>query len=134
MKEITVITNLQITKIYKDVSECFELDKNSYAEGQKLIVENAMDADDVIVTNVQEFELETEDKPVEKMTYEKYVDIVEKMKKSQDFTIDVRDYSVKELMVIHNFIMYDEVYEICKKFKHMDVRRMLKVIEMAAED
>jgi hypothetical protein len=62
------------------------------------------------------------------------VSIVEKMKESQDFTIDVRDYSVKELMVIHNFIMYDEVYEICKKFKHMDVRRMLKVIEMASED
>jgi hypothetical protein len=61
MSEITIITTMEVTKIYKDVSECFELDKNSYAEGQKLIVENALDADDVIVTNVQEFELETED-------------------------------------------------------------------------
>ena len=60
MKEITVITNLQITKIYKDVPECFDLNKKAFADGQKDIVKEALDADDVIVTNVQEFELETE--------------------------------------------------------------------------
>lgn len=55
MSEITVITNLQITKIYKDVPECFELDKKAFADGQKDIVKDALDADDVVVTNVQKF-------------------------------------------------------------------------------
>ena len=54
MREITVITNLQVTTIFKDVPECFELNKNAYADALK----EKLDADDVIVTSVQEFELE----------------------------------------------------------------------------
>ncbi len=61
MREITVITTVEITKIYKEVPECFDLNKKAFADGQKDIVKEALDADDVIVTNVQEFELETED-------------------------------------------------------------------------
>lgn len=58
MSEITIITTMEVTKIYKDVWETFELDKNKYADGQKAIVKDALDADDVVVTNVQEFVLD----------------------------------------------------------------------------
>ena len=58
MSEITIITTMEVTKIYKDVPECFELDKKEFADGQKDIVKDALDADDVVVTNVQEFVLE----------------------------------------------------------------------------
>jgi hypothetical protein len=58
MSEITVITNLQITKIYKDVPECFEIDKTRYGEMMKERIKKAEHADDVVVTNVQEFVLD----------------------------------------------------------------------------
>ncbi len=58
MREITIITNLQITQIYKDVPEDFEIDKKMYADGQKEIVKELLDADDVVVTNVHEVELQ----------------------------------------------------------------------------
>ena len=58
MSEITVITNLQITKIYKDVPECFDLDKKAWGNGMAEITKNSLDADDVVVTNVQEFVLD----------------------------------------------------------------------------
>ena len=62
MSEITVITNLQITKIYKDVPEEFENDKNRYGNNMKDRVKKALDADDVVVTNVQEFVLDEDTK------------------------------------------------------------------------
>lgn len=60
MSEITVVTNLQITKIYKDTKEDFAFDKTAFAAGQKDIAKNALDADDVIVLSVQEFVIDEE--------------------------------------------------------------------------
>lgn len=55
MSEITIITTMEVTKIYKDVSEDFENDKTRYGNSIKDRVKKALDADDVVVTNVQEF-------------------------------------------------------------------------------
>lgn len=52
---------MEVTKIYKDVPEWFKIDKKAFADGQKYIVKDALDADDVVVTNVQEFVLESEE-------------------------------------------------------------------------
>lgn len=56
--EVTVITTVEITKVYKDVPECFENDKKAYGKAMKDKVKSITDADDVVVTNVQEFEME----------------------------------------------------------------------------
>lgn len=55
MSEITVITTIEVTKIYKDVSEDFEIDKTRYGEKMKERIKKAEHADDVVITNVQEF-------------------------------------------------------------------------------
>lgn len=55
MSERTIITTIEVTKIYKDVPECFENDKTRYGNNMKKRVEKALDADNVVVTNVQEF-------------------------------------------------------------------------------
>ena len=58
MSEITIITTIEVTKIYKDVLEEFENDKARYGNNMKERVKKALDADDVVVTNVQEFVLD----------------------------------------------------------------------------
>lgn len=57
MSELTIITTIEVTKIYKDVSEDFALDKDTYAERMQERIKKAEHADDVVVTNVQVFEL-----------------------------------------------------------------------------
>ena len=61
MSERTIITTMEVTKIYKDVSEDFENDKTKYGNNMKDRVKKALDADDVVVTNVQEFVLGDEE-------------------------------------------------------------------------
>lgn len=61
MRELTVITTIEVTKIYKDVPECFEIDKIRYGEMMKERIKKAEHADDVVVTNVQEFVLGDEE-------------------------------------------------------------------------
>jgi hypothetical protein len=56
--EKTIITTLEITEVIKEVPECFELDKKAKAEYVKAKIAEAVNADDVVVTNVQEFEME----------------------------------------------------------------------------
>ena len=55
MSERTIITTLEVTKIYKHLPECFDLDKKAWGNGMAEITKYALDADDVVVTNVQEF-------------------------------------------------------------------------------
>ena len=57
MSERTIITTVEVTKIYKDLPECYELNKKVWGDGTKEIVKDALDADDVVVTKVQEFSL-----------------------------------------------------------------------------
>ena len=56
MSEITVVTTMEVTKVYKGVPECFEIDKTRYGECMKNRIEKAEHADGVVVTNVQVFE------------------------------------------------------------------------------
>lgn len=55
MSEITIITTIEITDIYKNVPEDKELKTTKYVEDIKQAVKDVIDADDVVVTNVQEF-------------------------------------------------------------------------------
>ena len=57
MREKTIITTVEITEIIKDMPECFALDKEAQANHVKQKIKEALGADDVVVTNVQEFDL-----------------------------------------------------------------------------
>ena len=58
MKETTIITTVEITEVYKDVPKCFELDKDAIKATTEQIIKDGMNVDDVVVANVQVFELE----------------------------------------------------------------------------
>ena len=59
MVERTVITTAEITKIYKsDIPAGVRVDKKALGNEQKEIIKKALKADDVVVTNVQEFVME----------------------------------------------------------------------------
>ena len=58
MSERVITTTIQITKVYRDVPECFENDKTKYADSMKNRVKDATDADNVVVLNVHEVELQ----------------------------------------------------------------------------
>ena len=55
--EVTVITTVEITEVYKDVPKCFELDKDAIKATTEQIIKDGMNADSVVVTNVQEFRI-----------------------------------------------------------------------------
>ena len=57
MSERTIITTMEVTHIIKDVPEGKVINKKTSAEREKEAVKCALDADDVVVTNVQEFEI-----------------------------------------------------------------------------
>ena len=58
MKETTIITTVEITEVIKDMPECFTVDKKEIAEYVKRKIGDVISADDIVVTNVQEFEME----------------------------------------------------------------------------
>ncbi len=61
MKERTITTTIQITKVYRDMPECFDLDKKAHVDHYKQIVEDAFKAenvDSVVVTSVHEVRLQ----------------------------------------------------------------------------
>ena len=55
--EVTVITTVEITEVYKDVPKCFELDKDAIKYTTEEVIKDGINADDVVVTNVQEFRM-----------------------------------------------------------------------------
>lgn len=86
MSERVITTTIQITKVYRDVSECFENDKTKYGEIMKNRVKDATDADNVVVLDVHEVELQGLRDQMDDMFIHKSVDaeaekIIEKMKK-----------------------------------------------------
>ena len=56
--EVTVITTVEITEVYKDVPECFVADKDAIKATTAEVIKDGMNVDDVVVANVQVFELE----------------------------------------------------------------------------
>lgn len=57
VRERTVITTMEITMVYKDVAQSFGLVREEIANIQKQLVKAELNADDVVITNVQEFVL-----------------------------------------------------------------------------
>ena len=58
MSERVITTTIQITKVYRDVPECFENDKTKYGEYMRNRVKDATDADNVVVLDIHEVELQ----------------------------------------------------------------------------
>ena len=58
MREKTIITTVEITEIIRNMPECFALDKEAQANHVKQKIKEVLCADDVVVTNVQEFDLD----------------------------------------------------------------------------
>lgn len=61
MSEITIITTIEITDIHKDVSEDSKFNKEVWGKTTANMIKEKIDADDVVVTNVQEFVLGDEE-------------------------------------------------------------------------
>lgn len=55
MKEITMVVNLQVTKIFKNVPDCFRLEEGKAKEMFKAIFEESVEVDDVQVKEIQQF-------------------------------------------------------------------------------
>ena len=58
MKETTIITTVEIAEVIKDAPECFTVGNKEIAEYVKRKIGEVISADDIVVTNVQEFEME----------------------------------------------------------------------------
>lgn len=58
MKETTIITTVEITEVIKDMPECFTVDKKAIAEYTKKKIGDVISADNIVVVNVQEFDME----------------------------------------------------------------------------
>ena len=65
MTERTVITTIEVTKVHKDIPDDVKLDKEATIEDIKWKVKKALEVDDVVVTNMQEF-IRTESSSFEK--------------------------------------------------------------------
>ena len=55
MKDVTIITTVEVTEVFKGVPDCFEVDKEAVKADIAAKVKEALDADDVVAINVQEF-------------------------------------------------------------------------------
>ena len=61
MSEREITTTIQITKVYGDMPECFDLDKRAHTDNYKQIAEDAFkveNVDSVVVTSVHEVRLQ----------------------------------------------------------------------------
>lgn len=55
MSERTIITTVEVTKVYKEKPSNLLMDKEERKQTYERLVKNMLDADDVVVTDVQEF-------------------------------------------------------------------------------
>lgn len=55
MKEVTIITTVEVTQVLKDVPDCFEVDKETVKADITSKIKEVLNVDDVVATNVQEF-------------------------------------------------------------------------------
>ena len=56
MSELTVITTVEITDIHRNVPEDYRIDKEELAKFLKAYLKGKLNSDNVVVTNIQEFE------------------------------------------------------------------------------
>lgn len=58
MKETTIITTIEITEVLKDMPDDYTVDKKAIAKYVKRKIGDVISADNIVVVNVQEFEME----------------------------------------------------------------------------
>ena len=58
MSERVITTVIQITKVYRDVSEDFDVNKSEYGNKMKNRIKEREHADDVVVLDVHEVQLQ----------------------------------------------------------------------------
>ena len=114
MSELTVITTVEITDIHRNVPDSFRMNKEKWSEFLKEALKDLLKSDDVVVTKIQEFPTG------EKVTMDKYVSIVEKMKETDDYTIDLKAYSNNDINLIHNLLTDEEMFVLYEKFRNVD--------------
>lgn len=56
MSELTVITTVEITSVHRDAPKVLRMNKSEWTKVVAERIKDALDADDVVVTNIQEFE------------------------------------------------------------------------------
>lgn len=54
-REITVVSTVQITQVFKNVPDCFEMDENETKKKLQKDVKTIIGADDVQVKDIQQF-------------------------------------------------------------------------------
>lgn len=60
MKETTIITTVEITEVHKEANDCFAINKDALKVTLSDVVRETLGADSVVVTNVQQFDMEKE--------------------------------------------------------------------------
>lgn len=58
MSERVIVTTAEVTEIYRNLPDSVEVDKKAHADSLKEMIKDKFNADDVVVTNVQEFQLQ----------------------------------------------------------------------------
>ena len=58
MKETTIITTVEITEVHKEANDCFAIDKEAVRKRVSDILRDVLSADSVVVTNVQQFDMD----------------------------------------------------------------------------
>lgn len=54
-RKITVVSTVQITQVFKNVPDCFEMDENEAKKKLQKDVKTILGADDVQVKDIQQF-------------------------------------------------------------------------------
>ena len=65
----------------------------------------------------------------EKITMEKYFEVAQKMRISENFLLDIRQYEPGEVAIITSLAKNDFTYNFVKETKDVDVRMLLAIIK-----
>lgn len=65
-----------------------------------------------------------------KITFRKYVDIAEKMRNSNDYLLDIRNYDVEEVKLIAILCQNDALFNFFSTARDMDVLELEAIAEL----
>jgi len=71
----------------------------------------------------------SKNKKANKITMRKYVAIVEEMRKTQNFLLDISKYTPKEIELIANMVHNDTIFNYFNETKDIDIRKMKAIFE-----
>lgn len=64
-----------------------------------------------------------------KITMTKYVNVAEKMRNSNNYLLDISNYSAEETAMITVLVQNDAIFNFFNSVKHIDVRKIKAVVE-----